>query len=134
MPEPVPIPATAPPAAAPRPPRPGDVILARVIKWWTSGQVQRAATGILASAAPVLYDLFGAGTLTWKTGLNALVLGLFTWMGWSRLKSPDIATGTKAFDAPVHPVNVTAFAPAQLMADLQAREGATVVPPKGDPK
>jgi hypothetical protein len=55
-------------------------------------------------------------------------------MGWSRLKSPDIATGTKAFDAPARPVNVTAFAPAQLLADLQAREAAAVAPPKGDPK
>jgi len=122
------------PTPAPVAPRPGDVILARVIRWWDSGQIRRAGTGILASSAPVLYDLFGAGTLTWKTGLNALVLGLFTWMGWSRLKSPDIATGSKAFDAPVHPVNVTAFAPAQLMADLQAREAGLTTPPKGDPK
>jgi len=115
-------------------PRPGDVILARVIKWWNSGQIQRAAVGIALTAGPILWDLFKSNTLTWRTAVNAIVAGIFGWMGWSRLKSPDIATGTKALDAPAHPVNVTAFAPAQLLADLQAREAATVTPPKGDPK
>jgi hypothetical protein len=124
-------PPTPVPAATPRP---GDVILARVIKWWDSGQIQRAAVGIGLSAGPVVWDLFQKNQLTWRTALSAIVAGLFGWMGWSRLKSPDIATGTKALDAPAHPVNVTAFAPAKLLADLQAREAAAVAPPKGDPK
>lgn len=122
------------PTLAPVAPRPGDVILARVIKWWASGQIQRAVAGVALSAGPVIWDLFQKNQLTWRTAFSAIVAGIFGWMGWSRLKSPDIATGTKAFDAPAHPVNVTAFAPAQLMADLQAREAATVTPPKGDPK
>jgi hypothetical protein len=111
-----------PVAPAPVAPRPGDVILARVIRWWDSGQIQRAAAGIALSAGPVIWDLFQRNTLTWKSALSAIVAGIFGWMGWSRLKSPDIATGTKLFDAPATPVPVTAFVPAKLMADLQTRE------------
>ena len=122
------------PTPSPATPRPGDVILARVIKWWDSGQIKRAISGVALSVLPIIWDLIQKNDLTWQTALNAIVAGIFGWMGWSRLKSPDISTGSAAFDAPAHPVNVTAFAPAQLMADLQAREGAVVTPPKGDPK
>lgn len=121
------------PAPVPVAPRPGDVILARVIKWWDSGQIQRAAVGVALSAGPVIWDLFQRNALTWRTAFSAIVAGIFGWMGWSRLKSPDIATGAKLFDAPATPVPVTAFAPAKLLSDLQAREAATVTPPKGDP-
>jgi hypothetical protein len=131
---PIPTARVIPTPAAATFPRPGDVVLARVIKWWDSGQIQRAGVGVAMTAGPIIYDLFQKNELTWRTAVNAIVVGIFAWMGWSRLKSPDIATGTGVLDAPAHPVNVTAFAPAQLMADLQAREGAKVAPPKGDPK
>ena len=121
-------------SAVPAVPRPGDVILARVIRWWDSGQIQRAGAGVALTAGPIIWDMFQKNELTWRSAVNAIVAGIFGWIGWSRLKSPDISTGASAFDAPAHPVNVTAFAPAQLMSDLQAREGAKVVPPKGDPK
>ena len=121
----VPIVATAsttPPAADPAavvpvipPVRPGDLILIRAIKWWDSGQIQRAVVGILAAAAPVLVDLYQKNTLTWHSGVFGLVFGLFIWMGWSRVKAPDIITGTKAFDkAPV------AVIPPHLVADIAA--------------
>lgn len=125
-----------PPPAAPVPvyTRPGDVILSRVLSWWDSGQIKRAAVGIAATIGPVIWDLIQRNDLTWRTAAMAVAGALFTWMGWSRLKSPDIATGTKLFDVPATPAPVTAFVPAKLMADLQAREAGVTTPPKGDPK
>lgn len=102
--------------------RPGDLILVRAISFWDSGQLKRVVFGIALAAAPVLYDLFQHDTLTWKTGVNALIAGVFAWMGYSRAKSPDVVTGSKALDAPATPIVAHAFVPAKLLADLQVRE------------
>jgi hypothetical protein len=97
------------------PVRPGDLILIRAIAWWSSGQLQRVAAGIALSALPIVYDLFSKNTLTWKSGLNAIVAGIFGYIGISRAKAPDLITNTKTFDkAPV------AVIPPHLAADIAA--------------
>jgi hypothetical protein len=96
--------------------RPGDLILIRAIQWFDSGQLKRVLLGIIGSAAPIIYDLFSKNTLTWRSGLNALIGGLFVYIGISRAKAPDIVTGTKTLDKPQATVTV----PAKLAADLAA--------------
>ena len=86
------------PDPVPTPPRPGDVILVRAIAWWDSGQIQRAITGIVLAAAPILLDLYERQALTWRSAVSAVLAGLFAWMGLKRAKSPDVVTGVKAFD------------------------------------
>ena len=121
----------APPAADPAvvtppvpPVRPGDLILIRAIKWFDSGQIQRAVAGILATSAPVLVDLYQKNTLTWHSAVSALAVGIFVWMGWSRVKAPDIITGTKLLDkAPV------AVIPPHLAADIAAANVPVVKAP-----
>lgn len=81
------------------PPRPGDIILVRAIKWLDSGQIQRALWGIAISAAPFVLDMVtGKDPFTWRAFASALTLGLFAWMGVKRAKSPDIVTGLPSFD------------------------------------
>ena len=124
-PQPVPLvvtPTSTPPAADPAvvttpvpPVRPGDLILVRAISLWRSGQLQRVASGIALSALPIIYDLFQKNTLTWRSGLNAIVVGIFGYIGISRAKAPDMVTGTKMFDkVPV------AVIPPHLVAEIAA--------------
>ena len=85
-------------AQPPAPPRPGDIILTRAIAWWDSGQIQRAAFGIILAAGPILLDLLDRNALTWRSAVSAVMGGLFAWIGVKRAKSPDVVTGIKAFD------------------------------------
>jgi hypothetical protein len=101
--------------------RPGDLILIRAIKWWDSGQIQRAITGVAIAAAPALYDLFvQKQPASWRDFASALAVGLFAWMGMSRAKAPDVVTGNTKLDT-LAPHQVV---PADLVADLKAREAA----------
>lgn len=119
-------PPVAPPVAPPAPVsiRPGDLILTRAISFWDSGQLKRVVVGIGLSALPIIWDLIQKNDLTWKTGLNAILVGLFAWMGYSRAKSPDVVTKSTMLDTPATPASITAFVPAKLLADLQTREAA----------
>lgn len=101
--------------------RPGDLILIRAIRWWDSGQIQRAVTGIAIAAAPALYDLIvQKQPASWRDFASALAVGLFAWMGVSRAKAPDVVTGAKALDT-LAPHQIV---PAHMLADLNAREAA----------
>lgn len=82
----------------PIPPRPGDIILIRAIRFWDSGQIQRAFLGLALAAGPVLLDLWDKQALTWRSFISAVMGALFVWMGYSRAKSPDVVTGIKALD------------------------------------
>ena len=93
------------------PPRPGDIILVRAIKFWDSGQIQRVGWAIALLVAPVLYDLWAQNALTWRTAVNALVAAIVGYIGFKRAASPDVVTGIKALD--------------------KANVAATAVPPVG---
>lgn len=86
------------PDVAPVPPRPGDIILVRAIKFWDSGQIQRVLWGIALSAAPIVYDLWNRNELTWRSAISAVVAGIFGYIGFKRAASPDVVTGIKALD------------------------------------
>ena len=96
--------------------RPGDLVLIRMIAWWDSQQIQRALGGIVLSTLPLLWDLFERNTLTWRSGLFAVIAGLFASMGYRRAKSPDVITGNVTLDR----ANVTALVPPDLAADMKS--------------
>ena len=100
------------------------MILVRCISWWDSGQLKRAVSGIVLATLPLLWDLFERNTLTWRSGISAVMAGLFAWIGLSRVKAPDVITGNATLDR----ANVQALVPASLISDLKQRE--EVRPPK----
>ena len=102
--------------------RPGDLVLVRAIAWTQSQQVRRAFSGIVIATLPLVWDLFDKNTLTWRSGISAIVAGIFASMGYRRLKSPDVITGNATLDR----ANVTALAPADLVADLKSREETSI--------
>ena len=108
--------ATPPPVTV----RPGDLILVRAIAWWDSGQLKRVVSGILLSAAPILYDLVQRNTLTWRSALNAIVLGLFGYIGLKRAASPDVVTGMPTLDKGANAAKVVSI----LLADIQRANAA----------
>lgn len=80
------------------PPRPGDIILVRAIKFWDSGQIQRAALGFAISVAPILLDLWDKQALTWRSAVSGVLGLIFLKMGYKRAASPDVVTGIGVLD------------------------------------